>query len=418
MHQGKLGLWLAACAAVAVGTAGAADWSRFRGPNGTGVAADKGIPVKWTARDVAWKRELPGAGNSSPVIWGDRLFVQSASGDGRERYLICLGAADGKVIWSRTVPGAKAAMNPKNTWASSTPATDGERVYALFWDGRATALHAFSLQGEPLWQYDLGAYPSQHGPGASPIVRDGKVYLLNDHDKGAALVAVDARTGKRLWEAKRDHYRACYSTPFFLERPGRGTELIVATTTGIMGYDPDGGAVNWEWHWSFDGMPLRTVASPVYGDGLIFANGGDGSGLRHTVAIKPGDKGDVTRTNLVWEQKRRLAMPYVPCFLVRGDYLFGVNDDGTAGCYVAKTGEPVWVERLGGGEVTASPVLIDGKVYVVSERGNVYVFPAEPAFKLLAKNALGEPALASPAVADGRLFLRGETHLFCIKAAK
>jgi outer membrane protein assembly factor BamB len=400
------------CVALLAGEVCAADWPRFRGPNGAGIADDKTIPVKWSEKDIIWKVALPGDGNSSPIIWGDRIFLQSASKDGRERHLLSLNAADGATVWKTMVAGARAHINKKNSWASSTPATDGERVYALFWDGNKVALHGFDFNGNPLWKYPLGSYPSQHGPGASPIVHEGKVFLLNDHDEGAVMVALDVRTGKKVWEARRDHVRACYSTPFLLERSGRPTELIVGTTAGITAYNPDTGKEIWHWKWTFSGMRLRTVASPVVAHGLIVHSSGDGKGDRHAVAIRPGDSGDVPATNLVWEQLKP-PVPYVPCYLVHGEHLYWIYDKGFAGCTVAKTGENVWVERLGG-EFTASPVLIDGKVYAVNESGDVYVFAAQPRYKLLARNALDEPVLASPAVAHGRLYIRGKTHLFCI----
>jgi outer membrane protein assembly factor BamB len=414
MSRGKLGLRLLMAVSVVaalVGLVEAGNWPRFRGPNGSGVADDKGIPVKWTDKDFAWKTPLPGAGNSSPVVWGDRVFLQSASTDGKERYLLCLDAGDGQVIWRKTVPGSRAKTHDKNTFASSTPATDGERVYALFWDGTAVALYAFDFKGNELWKHDVGSYTSQHGAGASPIVHDGKVILLNDHDKGAALVALDAATGKPAWAVKRDHYRACYTTPFLLERPNRKPELIVGTTTGITAYNPDRGEKLWQYDWPFDNTPLRMVASPVHGSGLIFANSGDGGGARHAVAVHPGDSQTNAKPALAWELKK--GTPYVPCYLPHGEHLFWVNDGGIAGCSAAKTGEEVWSERLGG-NVTASPLLIDGKVYAINESGDVYVFPAAAKFELLAKNALGEPVLATPAVANGRLFVRGGKHLFCV----
>jgi outer membrane protein assembly factor BamB len=191
-------------------------------------------------------------------------------------------------------------------------------------------------------------------------------------------------------------------------------ELIVASTAGITGYDPDGGSEKWHWTWHFDGMALRTVGSPVSSHGLIFAGSGDGSGARHMVAVKAGGKGDVTKTNLVWQRKR--DFPYVPSMLTFGDYLFCVNDQGIASCYVAKNGDRVWSERLGG-NVSASPVLIDGKIYAVREDGDVFVFAAAPTFKQLARNTVEERVLASPAVADNRLFIRGKQHLFCIGQA-
>jgi outer membrane protein assembly factor BamB len=399
-------------------TAGAANWPRFRGPNGAGSARDD-IPVKWTDKDIAWKVELPGTGNSSPVVWGDRLFIQSASPDGGERYLLCLSVVDGKELWRRSVPGAKARMNQKNSLASSTSATDGERVYAYFWDGEAVSLRAFDIKGQPLWKYDIGKFSSDHGAGSSPMVLDDKVILLNDQGEGASVIALTAKTGKKAWEAKREHFqnRACYSTPFVLNRKGDGVELVVTSTTGITGYDPKDGSRTWQYDWSFDGRPLRTVASALLTEGgCIIANSGDGSGDRAAVALRPGSK-DGPRPKQLWESKKPNFLPYVPCFLSRGDHLYWVSDNGYAGCTVTESGETVFHERLGGA-FTASPVLVGDKVYSVSEDGTVYVFAAEPKFKLLAKNSLGEGVLASPAVADGRLFIRGKSHLYCIAQQK
>jgi outer membrane protein assembly factor BamB len=388
----------------------AGNWPRFRGPNGSGVAPDKGVPVRWTEKSgVLWKVEIPGSGNSSPVVWDGRLFLQSATD--HDRQLLCLSAHSGKTLWKQTVPGDKGWTHPKNSLASSTPATDGRRVYVLFWDGGKVWLAAYTVDGKPAWRRDLGRFTSQHGPGTSPIVYGGKVFLANDQDGAAALVALDAETGKPAWQAKRRAYRACYSTPLVLRSARGKAELIVASTAGITAYDPDSGTANWWWTWHFDGMALRTVASPVAGDGLIFAASGDGSGARHAVAVRTGGKGDVTRTHLAWERKR--DFPYVPSMLVHRGHLLAVNDHGVASCRVARTGKTVWERRLSGA-VTASPLLIDGKIYVVSEKGDVFVFPAAAEFRLLAPNSVGEAVFATPAVADGKLFIRGENHLVCI----
>jgi outer membrane protein assembly factor BamB len=394
------------------GLAGAANWDRFRGPNGTGVAADKDVPVKWTAGDgVLWKAAIPGVGHSSPVIWGDRVFLQSASADGKARWLLCLDAATGTERWKRAAPGTRARTHTRNTLASSTPAADGERVYAVFWDGRDINLCAYDFQGKLLWQRDLGGFTSQHGAGLSPVVYGGKVFLNNDQDGSAVLLALDARTGKTAWQAPRTAFRTCYSTPFVREKAD-GAELVVASTAGITGYDPATGAENWNYTWGFNGMALRTVASPVAAGGLVFANGGDGSGARHTIAVRLGGKGDVTGTHLAWEKTQK-SLPYVPSLLASGDHVYLVNDFGTAACLVARTGAEVWSKRLGGG-VSASPILVDGKIYAAAEDGSVYVFKAATTFALLARNTVGEPVVATPAVADGRLFIRGREHLFCI----
>jgi len=390
------------------------DWPRFRGPNGTGIAHDKNVPIQWTEANTLWKTAIPGQGNSSPIVWGDHVFLQSADTTGKERYLICLSANDGKILWTRAVPGSKAYIHQLNTWASSTPCTDGQFVYALFWDGSAVAIYAFDFQGNQIWKRELGGFTSQHGPGASPIVHDGMVFFLFDQDNdywltpSSKLVALDAKSGKTVWEAQRRAFRACYSTPFVLEDPSRLPELIVASTAGIAAYQPQNGKENWSWTWAFDRMPLRTVASPIFGQGLIFANSGDGNGERNAVAVRPGGSGSA---KLVWENKK--ILPYVPSMLAWEDYLFAVNDKGLAVCYLGKAGKPVWNEHLSN-VFSASPVLIEGKIYAVSEDGEVFVFPAVPNFKLLAKNSIGEKVRATPAVANSRLFIRGQQHLFCI----
>jgi outer membrane protein assembly factor BamB len=401
---------LLACAA-----AGAADWPRFRGPNGTGAAADKDIPVRWSARDVGWKAALPGAGHSSPIVSNGRVFVQSAAG--KERLLVCLDAVTGKQLWSRAAPSGNGHIHPKNSHASSTPAADGERVYAAFWDGRGVSLHAYDFKGNPLWDRDLGSFKSQHGAGFSPVVYDGKVFLNNDQDGSAVLLAFDARSGKKAWEVKRNAFRACYSSPFLLPAPNSAAEsagqLIVASTAGITAYNPSSGAEVWSYTWSFPGMPLRTVGSPVAAGGLIVAAAGDGSGERAMIAVRTGGKGDVTKTHLAWAKDS--GTPYVPTLLASGGHLYGVLDKGFAVCYSLKTGAEVWRKRLDAGDVSASPVLIDGKVYAVTEKGEAIVFEASPAgYKELARNSLGEPVASSPAVANGRLYLRGKDHLFCI----
>jgi len=253
--------------------------------------------------------------------------------------------------------------------------------------------------------------------------------LNYDQDDLAGVMAFDTKTGEPRWKKSRTAIRASYTTPFLLERGGK-QEVIIASTAGVTAYDPKDGAViwNWTWIWKPDptvpkkkdgakggpGGPLRNVGAPIYHDGLIYAISGDGGGDRCMVAIKAGPTGDITDTGLVWEKKKET--PYVPMPLAHGDYIFWVTDkENKAVCVEAKTGKVVWSERLGGkDQVTASPVLIDGKIYSVNTAGRVYVFEAAPKFSLLAENDLKEDVLASPAVADGRLYIRGATHLFCI----
>ena len=409
-----LSLWLI------TGYAGSSDhreaesqWSRFRGQNGTGISNDKHVPVEWTeTQGVLWKTVIAGLGNSSPVVWGNRLFLQTATADGSERLLLCLDPASGKVLWSQAVSGSPAKVHTRNSLASSTPATDGRRVYALFWDGKSLLLHSYDFTGKLIWKRDLGAVVSPHGPGASPIVYKNRVILFNDHDESSRLMAFDTETGQTAWEIPRpvSANGTCYSTPFLLEEAGNPPELVVAGTSGLTGYEPSTGQECWSWTWPFPQRALRTVASAVFGDGIIFAASGDGGGNRHMVAVEKTGRGHDAKLSLAWESNR---LPYVPTMVAWRDHLYWVNDRGVAGCNVAKTGETVWTERLGG-NVSSSPILIDGKIYVGNEEGDVHVFLAEPTFKLLATNPVGELVRSTPAVADNRLFIRGEKHLICI----
>jgi outer membrane protein assembly factor BamB len=402
---------LAACLTLTTVPASGGDWPRFRGPNGTGTVDDRDVPVRWSAAEgVLWRTPLPGSGNSSPIVCAGRVFVQTASRDGSERSLVCINAVSGKILWSKAVPGKRAHIHNRNTLASGTPASDGERVYLAVWDGKDLSLVAYDFNGELAWSHDLGPFVSQHGAGHSPIVQDGRVFIADDQDRSAVLLAFDARSGKPLWRVERKAYRACYSTPFVRLTPA-GPELVVGSTGGVDAYDPQTGNAIWHCDWSFARMPLRTVASPVAGAGLVFANAGDGDGSRDTIALRPGGNGSGSKGAVVWQDRK--SFPYVPCMLTQGDYLFTVTDAGVAACHRALTGERVWSERLGS-PVTASPVLVNGRVYATGEDGQVYVFAASTTYKLLAKNALGEPVAATPAVADGRLYFRGNENLICI----
>lgn len=384
------------------------DWPRFRGPNGTGIG--DGSPPVELGSALIWKVDLGGTGNGSPVVASGRVYFVTASGDGSTRRLVCLDAATGRDVWSRTVPGRPAKTHRKNSLASSTPAVDGSVVVCCFWDGAHLLLHAYSTDGEPLWRRDLGGFASEHGAGLSPVIHGDRVFVNHDQDGSAKALAFDVRTGKPLWSADRAAHRACYSTP--VVRPtDAGPELVVTSTTGIAGYDPATGRLNWEhaWDWSYTREPLRTVGSSIIVDGLIFAFAGNGGGNSAVLAIRPpaapGGKPEV-----VWE--RRKGFPYVPTPVGHGEHLLTVNDRGVAGCYEARTGKEVWAERLGGG-FTASPVLAGGHVYAVSEDGTVFVFAAGTRFDLKYKHALGETVYSTPALADGRLFVRGQRTLWC-----
>jgi outer membrane protein assembly factor BamB len=407
----------------------AGTWPRFRGPNGDGIApAGQDIPLEFDAQTgILWKTPLPGFGNSSPVVWDQHIFLQTATTDGKERRLLCLDAAHGQVRWQRSIPGVHVKVRGESSLASATPALDGEAVYVPFWDGAVVHMNAYSFEGELLWSKNLGRWISQHGTGSSPIIVGDKVIFAYDMDvkdmKGtpipesrpSMLMAFHKKTGDLAWETPREGYRACYSAPFILQREG-APELVVTSTMSIDGYNPDTGKQLWTWSWDWEKarfkMPLRTVADALVVDGMLIATSGDGGGDRRMVALRLPKNG-ATAPSYVWGDGNKL-FPYVSGPLAHGEHVYFVNDRGFAGCYHAKTGKQLWYERVPGATFLASPVLIQGKIYAASVEGDVFVIAAEPSFRLLAKNVVGERFVASPAVADGRMYLRGQTHLFCV----
>lgn len=397
----------------------ATDWTRFRGPNGSGVA-EAAIPTTWSkTENVLWAAPVPG-GHSSPIVVKGRVFLQSASPDGRERTLHAFDANTGKPVWAKTLPAHKVPTHAKSSLASSTPASDGERVFFIVWDGDKLTVRAYDLDGKDLWSAPLGGFVSQHGAGLSPVAFGGKVFINYDQDKEdpktkaetptpAKVVALDAATGSIAWTADRKPFRACYSSPLVRELPGGKSEVLVASTAGLTGYNPDDGHVNWNWDWHFSGpQALRTVGSPILAGGVIVAISGDGNGSREAVAVEPG-----TSAKRLWVKVKE--SPYVPGPLVLGEHLYWLTDDGQAMCFELKTGKLVWKERVLNRAISSSPVLVAGNVVAVDEGGKAVVFKATPdGYEKLATNDLGEPVFASPAVADGKLYIRGAKTLFCI----
>jgi outer membrane protein assembly factor BamB len=387
------------------------DWARFRGPNGSGAADGTGIPEKWTIKDALWSVELPGSGNGSPIVSGGKVYLQASSADGSKRMLFCYDEKTGHKDWEATVGGKvpNQKIHTKNTLASSTPACDGERVYALFWDGSSLALHAYDLAGQPVWHRTLGGFKSQHGAGASPVVHAGKVFVNYDQDDAADLVAFDAKTGEPAWSVKRKAFRACYSTPYVRELPGGKTELVVDSTAGVAGYDPETGKQNWSWEWKFPIKPLRTIAGPFAVGDVIVLTSGDGDGSRSAAAVTAGPN-----PKLLWEKSR--DNPYVPMPVAKDGYLYWVHDKGRVACLEPMTGKEVWADDLEiVRDISASLVLTGDRITAVSEDGKVVTFRASPSkFERVSTTSLGEPVFATPAVADGKLFIRTARHLICI----
>lgn len=387
------------------------NWPRFRGPHGDGAAATP-APTSLSASNLLWKAPLPGMGNGSPILWGDRLFLQAASKDGKQRLFLCLSAKDGKELWRRTLPGKPAQTHSKNSLASGTPATDGHHVVFASWDGEDAWLVSFTLAGKEEWKRNLGPFASNHGAGHSPILHEGRVFFNHDHDDGAALYALDAKSGSLAWKRERPTHKASYATPLVV-RTQAGQGVLVASTAGLACHEPATGKVLWTWAWPHPKQPLRMVSSPVLCGDLVVAACGDGAGDRHTLALDFGAAEPKAR----WQLQR--GVPYVPGLIPHEEQLYFVTDQGVAGCLNAKDGKTRWSERLGGaGNVTASPVLAGGHLYQCNEEGELFVFEANPnRFKLTSRLKLDAGVFASPAVGSGQLYIRTRTSLYCLGEA-
>jgi len=407
------------CLAVAA-TLEAANWPQFRGPTGQGISTDKNTPLNWSATEnIAWKTELPGESWSSPIVWGDRVFVTTATEDGASCRVLALDRKSGKILWDKEVfQQVPRRKEGRNSYATPTPATDGQRVYTCFGDGSFAALN---FAGEVVWTNRDYKFYGQHGLGTALLLHEGAVIMARDgsndgEDKKlgwqtpwdqAYVLALDARTGKERWKGKRGLSRISHGTPVIWEHDGK-SQVVTEAGDVVQGFDLKTGQRLWSSLVAGEGK----VPSTVIGDGLVFTSGGWG-GKETIKAFKLGGQGDLQESNLVWEQKK--GMPKVPSMLYVKPHLFAITDGGIATCMKGATGEIVWQERVGG-NFSASPVVADGRIYFVGDNGETTVIEAGPEFKVLAKNPLGEKLQASPAISQGQIFIRTEKNLFCIGA--
>jgi outer membrane protein assembly factor BamB len=392
------------------------DWPEFRGPTGQGHAPGR-LPIEWGPQhNVAWKQALPGAGWSSPIVWKDRLYLTTAVpiGDNGDQSLraLCLDATKGKMLWDREVfrqDGATApAIHAKNGHASPTPLTDGQRLYVHFGHQGSAAL---DLQGQVLWRQTELSYRPVHGNGGSPILVDDALVFSCDGSNSQFVIALDAATGTVRWKTPRRTEaikKFAFATPLLITVGDR--RQIISQGAGLVGaYEPTTGKEIWRVRYG-DGYSV--VPRPVYAQGLVFVcTGYDEPGL---LAIRPDGQGDVTDSHVAWRRIRG-GVPLNPSPLLVGEELYLISDLGVATCLEAKTGKVHWQERVGGA-YSAAPLFGDGRIYLQSEAGAAVVIQAGKTFVSLARNNLGERVLASYAVADGALFIRGERHLFRIQA--
>lgn len=406
-------------AAFMAGEASAQEWTRFRGPNGTGISESKGVPVKWTESDFRWRVPVPGRSHSQPVIWGEKLFVTSAEDNGQQRMILCFNKDDGQTLWVKKVVMGTHRKNRDNSYSSCTPTVDKDRVYACFVDTQKYVVKAWDHSGKELWSVNLGPFDSQHGYASSPMLYEGRLILTNDQRGNSSIVALDARSGRIVWKtARRNSDATAYGVPCVL-KIGRGAQLLTTSNSyGISALDPRSGRILWESGGIFD---KRSVASPVVAGTLVFGSCGSGAySSNYLVAVRAGGRGNVSRSHLAYklEDKKlgKKITPYVPTPLVIGDRVYLFQDkQGHITCLQASTGKIVWHEEgVGQGGFYGSPVAVDGKIYCGTKRGQMIVFEAGDRFKLLAKNPLGEGSHSTPCVDGGRLYVKTFSHLVCI----
>ncbi|HEY2934809.1 MAG TPA: PQQ-binding-like beta-propeller repeat protein [Acidobacteriota bacterium] len=434
---------LITCIALAVGLH-AQNWPSFRGKQASGVADGQNPPAVWDAGkslNIRWKTAIPGLAHSSPVVWGERVFVTSAvSSDPNSEFrhglygdvkpagdvsrhswrVYCLDKKTGKTLWEKTAREGipKTKRHPKSSFSSATPAVDGKHVVAFF---GSEGLYCYNFDGGLLWQQDLGVLDGgwfydpdyQWGTASSPIIFKDLVIVQCDVQKDSFIAAFDIKNGKQVWRTSREELPS-WGTPTVYEGKTR-SELITNATKFVRGYDPATGKELWR----LTPNPEITATTPIIAQDLIFIANGYAP-IQPIYAIRPGGNGDISlkenqesSQSIAWSKKR--GGPYMPTPLAYGDYLYVCGNSGILTCYKLQTGERVYQQRIGqGGAYSASPVAADGRIYFASEDGDVHVVKAGPEYQLIATNPVGEVCMATPAISEGMIILRGQHHVFGI----
>lgn len=388
-------------------------WTRFRGPNGSGIVGSAEIDPNFSPERICWQARLAGAGHSSPIVHGRLVFVTSFVEP--DQFWVEAFSLDStknaEPIWKWSTPATPHPMHRLNQVASSTPATDGERLYCLVPQADALQLVALTVNGDVAWSRDLGRWSAQHGFGVSPIVVDGTVIVMNSQETQnnrpppgeSELIALDAKSGADVWRLPIAAQRACYATPIVHEREDGSRQLLMATTgDGIAAVDLSNG----QRLWNVKPLEHRTVGSPIFSGGLILANNGSGGGGNYFVTI------DLTSDSPREVYRQHQSIGYVPTLICLNGLVFSCTDRGLISCWDLASGESVWNERVSSG-FTSSPVSDGKNLFCVDNSGKVFVVSAEREFTKPASFPLGEDCQATPAIADGKIIFRTATQLFC-----
>jgi outer membrane protein assembly factor BamB len=414
------------------------NWPQWRGPAGQGVSEEKNLPTEWSStKNIQWKTPIAGRGHSSPIVWDNRIFLttslegevvqgakavehmdegkpwrhpDSLGGDRNHIFkVLCLDSESGKLLWEKTAYQGRVFddRHKKSSYAAPTPATDGRYVYAWF---GSEGLYCYDFKGNQIWKQSFGPIATMGmGTGTSPVLSDNLVILQCDEDAGekSFIVAVDKKTGKQVWKVSRK-VQASWSTPVLIKTAQR-TELVTNGNEWIISYDPATGKELWK----CKGVESNAIHTPLVGHNMVFVTAGYPA--KRTFAIRLGGSGDITGTpNIAWKYEKGTA--YVASPILYGDYIYLISDKGILTCLDARTGEL----KYEGGRVPvpatfmSSPVAFDGKLLMSSEDGDTFIVKAGPAHEVVRTNSIGEPIYSTPALAGGKIFIRGEKHLYCI----
>jgi outer membrane protein assembly factor BamB len=403
--------WLACLMIWVVCAAQAENWPAWRGPRGDGTSLEKNPPTRWSATEnIVWKTPIPGLGHSSPIIWGDRIFLTTAINESQERVLLCLERKSGMVTWQQTVLKASLeAKNNENSYASSTPVTDGELVYVTFLQEKEVVVAAYDFSGKQLWLARPGTFYSQWGFSHTPVLFEDKVIVVCDSKGENFIVALNRKDGQVAWKTPRTSPSQSYSAPLIREMAGR-TQMIVSGNKAATSYDPKTGKLLWV----VDMASSDSVVTPVYNEraGLVLTSSSWPDKI--LMAIKPDGEGNVTTTKVAWSGKG--GAPYVPSPLSVEGLFFTAANNQEGHCFDAATGNILWHEAMG--KHHASPVLANGLVYFLNDDGVAHVVKAASKYELVARNEIGEKTYASLVFSEGQVFLRSFKNLYCIGAGK